>query len=105
MEVAVVNKLSCVCVCVYVCMYVCVYVCVCIVIYNNGYYLPCLFSIGSIMDAGMEYKVSKHSDLATLKVTLNTVIGAHYPSLMGHVAVRMIPCPGICTQTLSLFVR
>ena len=57
------------------------------------------------MDAGMEYKISKHADIATFKSTLNTVIGAHYPSLTGHVAVRMIPCPAVCTQTLSLFVR
>ena len=56
------------------------------------------------MDSGQE-KVSKASDIATLKSTLDTVISAHYPALIGHIAVRMVPCPAICSQTLALLAR
>ncbi|KAK2180833.1 hypothetical protein NP493_423g01019 [Ridgeia piscesae] len=56
---------------------------------------------GSIMDSGYD-QLPKNSDIATLKSTFDTVIQAHYPAISGHIAVRLVPCPAICSSTLDL---
>ena len=62
--------------------------------------------IGSIMDTGSEAQFSsKHSEISTLKTSLETVISAHYPAMMGHVAVRLVACPAVCAEALSLLTR
>ena len=60
---------------------------------------------GSIMDSGHGETGSKHSDLSTLKATMETVIRAHYPDILGHIAWRLVPCPHICAETLRLLAR
>ncbi|WAR03801.1 PITM1-like protein [Mya arenaria] len=36
--------------------------------------------------------------------TFDTVMGAHYLAARGHVALRLVPCPQICSEALSEFV-
>ncbi len=58
------------------------------------------------MDTGSEAQYSsKHSELSTLKTSLETVIAAHYPALAGHVALRLVACPGVCAEALNLLAR
>ena len=61
--------------------------------------------LGSIMDTGGEHTLSKHSDISTFKSTLLATIDAHYPAIQGHVAVRLVPCPAICSEALALLAR
>ena len=60
---------------------------------------------GSIMDTGGEAQASKHSDLSTLKSTLEAAVRAHYPAVANHIAVRLIPCRSVCSETLALLSR
>ena len=56
------------------------------------------------MDSGYD-QLPKNSDIATLKSTFDSVIQAHYPAISGHIAVRLVPCPAICSSTLDLLNR
>ena len=73
-----------------------------------GVYLPSYGSVcvvcisGSIMDSGQDPQLSKHSDISTLRQTLDTVVRAHYPAMHGHLATRMVPCPSVCSDALGL---
>lgn len=57
---------------------------------------------GSIMDTGSETQSSKYSDLSTIRSTFDTVIRAHYPAIVGHIAIRLVPCPSVCSESLAL---
>ena len=57
------------------------------------------------MDTGGEAQASKHSDLSTLKSTLEAAVRAHYPAVANHIAVRLIPCRSVCSETLALLSR
>ena len=57
------------------------------------------------MDTGSEQHGTKHSDISTFKATLDTVIRAHYPAILGHIAIRVVPIPAMCAETLQLLAR
>lgn len=56
---------------------------------------------GSVLDVTMDLP-SKKSDLTTFRGSFEAVIRQHYPSLVGHVAIRLVPCPSICTDALGI---
>lgn len=56
---------------------------------------------GSVLDANVDM-TAKKSDTTTFRGALESVIRQHYPSLMGRVAMRLVACPPICTDGLSI---
>jgi len=66
----------------------------------------CLCVTGSVLDTGLyEQQPSKTADLLTFNSTLDSVMRSHFPSVCGSVAVRLVPCPNICSDALSLLAR
>uniref|UniRef100_A0A8C6L8J2 Phosphatidylinositol transfer protein membrane associated 2 n=1 Tax=Nothobranchius furzeri TaxID=105023 RepID=A0A8C6L8J2_NOTFU len=45
---------------------------------------------------------SKQGDVNTLSGAFETVMRVHYPAALGHVAIRMVPCPAVCVDAFSL---
>jgi len=61
---------------------------------------------GSVLDTGLhEQQPSKNADLLTFNATLDHIMRSHFPSVYGSVAVRLISCPNICSEALSLLGR
>ena len=56
---------------------------------------------GSVLDLDMEVSVRK-SDVTTFRGALESVMRTHYPGLVGHVVVKCIPCPSICSEALAV---
>ena len=56
---------------------------------------------GSVLDANSDM-TSKRSDITTFKGAFESVMRQHYPSLVGHVAIRLVSCPSVCTDALGI---
>ncbi|XP_076290139.1 retinal degeneration B isoform X3 [Lasioglossum baleicum] len=56
---------------------------------------------GSVLDANVDL-TAKKSDITTFKGAFESVMRQHYPSMVGHVAIRFVSCPSICTEGLSI---
>ena len=56
---------------------------------------------GSILDHGIETNVRK-SDVTTFRGAFESIMRTHYPSLVGHVTVKCIPCSSICSEALAV---
>jgi len=56
---------------------------------------------GSVLDPQLETSVRK-SDVTTFRGAFESIIRTHYPSLIGHVVIKCVPCPGICTEALAV---
>ncbi|KAI5718845.1 hypothetical protein M8J76_001025 [Diaphorina citri] len=56
---------------------------------------------GSVLDANVDM-TAKKSDTTTFRGAFESVIRQHYPSMMGRVAMRLVACPPICTDGLSI---
>lgn len=54
-----------------------------------------------IVDATSEL-TSKKSDITTFRGAFEGVMRQHYPSLLSHVTIKMVPCPSICTDALGI---
>ncbi|XP_015273150.1 PREDICTED: membrane-associated phosphatidylinositol transfer protein 2 [Gekko japonicus] len=57
---------------------------------------------GNILDTGSGDQSSKHGDVNTIATVFDTVIRVHYPAALGHMAIRLVPCPAICSEAFSL---
>ncbi|XP_040203247.1 membrane-associated phosphatidylinositol transfer protein 2 isoform X11 [Rana temporaria] len=57
---------------------------------------------GNILDTGSGDQSSKQGDVNTIKSVFDTVMRVHYPAALGHIAVRLVPCPAICSEAFSL---
>ncbi|XP_076843307.1 membrane-associated phosphatidylinositol transfer protein 2-like isoform X10 [Brachyhypopomus gauderio] len=57
---------------------------------------------GNILDTGCGEQSSKQGDVNTITSAFDTVMRVHYPSALGHIAVRLVPCPAICAEAFSL---
>ncbi|XP_068100548.1 membrane-associated phosphatidylinositol transfer protein 2 isoform X5 [Hyperolius riggenbachi] len=57
---------------------------------------------GNILDTGCGDQNSKQGDVNTIKSVFDTVMRVHYPAALGHIAVRLVPCPAICSEAFSL---
>ena len=55
-------------------------------------------------DANAELS-SKKSDITTFRGAFESVMRQHYPYMIGRVAVRLVPCPAMCSEALSIFSR
>lgn len=59
---------------------------------------------GSALDATMDL-TAKKSDITTFKGAFESVIRQHYATMMGHIVIKLIPCPSICTDALGILSR
>ncbi|XP_072520661.1 membrane-associated phosphatidylinositol transfer protein 2-like isoform X11 [Salminus brasiliensis] len=57
---------------------------------------------GNILDTGCGEQSSKQGDVNTITTAFDTVMRVHYPSALGHIAIRLVPCPSICAEAFSL---
>uniref|UniRef100_A0A3B4CSC2 DDHD domain-containing protein n=1 Tax=Pygocentrus nattereri TaxID=42514 RepID=A0A3B4CSC2_PYGNA len=57
---------------------------------------------GNILDTGCGEQSSKQGDVNTITTAFDTVMRVHYPSALGHIAIRLVPCPAICAEAFSL---
>ncbi|XP_053698054.1 protein retinal degeneration B [Sabethes cyaneus] len=56
---------------------------------------------GSVLDANSDM-TAKKSDVTTFRGAFESVMRQHYPSLVGHVAIRLVPCPSVCCDALGI---
>ncbi|XP_054852330.1 membrane-associated phosphatidylinositol transfer protein 2 isoform X2 [Eublepharis macularius] len=57
---------------------------------------------GNILDTGSGDQSSKQGDVNTIATVFDTVIRVHYPAALGHLAIKLVPCPAICSEAFSL---
>ncbi|XP_069038013.1 membrane-associated phosphatidylinositol transfer protein 2 isoform X6 [Lepisosteus oculatus] len=57
---------------------------------------------GNILDTGGGDQSSKQGDVNTITTAFETVMRVHYPAALGRIAIRLVPCPAICTEAFSL---
>ncbi|KAJ8380254.1 hypothetical protein SKAU_G00010320 [Synaphobranchus kaupii] len=57
---------------------------------------------GNILDTGCGDQSSKQADVNTISTAFETVMRVHYPTALGRIAIRLVPCPAICTEPFSL---
>ncbi|XP_035381873.1 membrane-associated phosphatidylinositol transfer protein 2-like isoform X5 [Electrophorus electricus] len=57
---------------------------------------------GNILDTGCGEQNSKQGDVNTITSAFDTVMRVHYPSALGNIAIRLVPCPAICAEAFSL---
>ncbi|XP_072310438.1 membrane-associated phosphatidylinositol transfer protein 2-like isoform X2 [Eucyclogobius newberryi] len=57
---------------------------------------------GNILDTGSGDQNSKQGDVNTLNVAFDTVMRVHYPTALGRIAIRTVPCPAVCVEAFSL---
>ncbi|XP_043676418.1 protein retinal degeneration B isoform X1 [Vespula pensylvanica] len=56
---------------------------------------------GSVLDANVDL-TAKKSDVTTFKGAFESVMRQHYPSMVGHVSIKFVSCPSICTEGLGV---
>ncbi|XP_037121625.1 membrane-associated phosphatidylinositol transfer protein 2-like isoform X2 [Syngnathus acus] len=57
---------------------------------------------GNILDTGSGEQASKQGDVNTLSGAFETVMRVHYPTALGRIAIRTVPCPAVCVEAFSL---
>ncbi|XP_041266387.1 membrane-associated phosphatidylinositol transfer protein 2 isoform X7 [Onychostruthus taczanowskii] len=57
---------------------------------------------GNILDSGSGDQSSKQGDVNTITTVFDTVMRVHYPAALGHIAIKLVPCPAICCEAFSL---
>ncbi|CAN7986854.1 unnamed protein product [Ixodes hexagonus] len=55
---------------------------------------------GNVLDGGSEGP--KGADLATFRGALEGAVRQHYPSMLGRLALRLVPCPAPCADALAV---
>lgn len=56
---------------------------------------------GSILDSSADFSTKK-SDIATFRTAFEAVAKQHYPSMVGHVTIKLVSCPQICLEALGV---
>ncbi|XP_038618454.1 membrane-associated phosphatidylinositol transfer protein 2 [Tachyglossus aculeatus] len=57
---------------------------------------------GNILDSGGGDQSSKQGDVNTITTVFDTVMRVHYPAALGHITIKLVPCPAICSEAFSL---
>lgn len=57
---------------------------------------------GNILDTGGGDHSSKLADVNTFSSVFEKVTRAHFPAALGHILIRLVPCPAICSAAFSL---
>lgn len=66
--------------------------------------LVLVFHAGSCLDANTD-RIAQKSDVTTFRGAFESVMRQHYPSLVGHVAIKLVCCPSVCTDALGILSR
>ncbi|KAK0074786.1 hypothetical protein PV325_007810, partial [Microctonus aethiopoides] len=56
---------------------------------------------GSVLDVNVDL-TAKKSDITTFRGAFELVMRQHYPNMVGHIAIRFVSCPSICTDVLGI---
>ena len=64
-------------------------------------YLILLVHGGSMLQSGHD-SVNQQIDLHTVSLVMEEVLTTHYQYAAGRVAVRLVPCPNICSQAMDV---
>uniref|UniRef100_A0A5F8H9S5 Phosphatidylinositol transfer protein membrane associated 2 n=1 Tax=Monodelphis domestica TaxID=13616 RepID=A0A5F8H9S5_MONDO len=57
---------------------------------------------GNILDTGAGDQTSKQGDVNTIAMAFDTVMRVHYPTALGRITIKLVPCPPICSEAFSL---
>ncbi|XP_074175482.1 membrane-associated phosphatidylinositol transfer protein 3 isoform X3 [Rhinolophus sinicus] len=57
---------------------------------------------GNILDSGSGDPSCKAADIHTFSSVLEKVTRAHFPAALGHILIKFVPCPAICSEAFSL---
>uniref|UniRef100_A0A672NML5 Phosphatidylinositol transfer protein membrane associated 2 n=1 Tax=Sinocyclocheilus grahami TaxID=75366 RepID=A0A672NML5_SINGR len=57
---------------------------------------------GNILDTGSGDQNSKQGDVNTISSAFDAVMRVHYPTALGRIAIRPVPCPAVCVEAFSL---
>uniref|UniRef100_A0A8C5T6E9 Membrane-associated phosphatidylinositol transfer protein 3 n=1 Tax=Malurus cyaneus samueli TaxID=2593467 RepID=A0A8C5T6E9_9PASS len=57
---------------------------------------------GNILDTGGGDHSTKLADINTFSSVFEKVTRAHFPASLGHILMRLVPCPAICSAAFSL---
>lgn len=57
---------------------------------------------GTLLDTGAGDPSSKQGDASTLAAVFDSVVRVHYPSALGRLAIRLVPCPPVCSDAFAL---
>uniref|UniRef100_A0A670YSF1 Membrane-associated phosphatidylinositol transfer protein 3 n=1 Tax=Pseudonaja textilis TaxID=8673 RepID=A0A670YSF1_PSETE len=60
---------------------------------------------GNILDTGTGEPSSKMADVNTFTSVFEKVTQAHFPSSLGHIVIRLVPCPAVCSEAFSLMAN
>lgn len=66
--------------------------------------LALVFHAGSCLDASTD-RTAKKSDVTTFRGAFESVMRQHYPSLVGHLVIKVVCCPPVCTDALGILSR
>lgn len=67
---------------------------------EKGFNIIFLYDIDANVDV-----TAKKSDVTTLRGAFESVMRQHYPSLVGHIAIKLVSGPSICTESLGILSR
>lgn len=67
-------------------------------------FLVLVFHGGCCLDASTD-RTAKKSDVTTFRGAFESVMRQHYPSLVGHIMIKLVCCPPICTDALGILSR
>ncbi|XP_046390635.1 protein retinal degeneration B isoform X2 [Ischnura elegans] len=56
---------------------------------------------GSVLDVNVDL-TAKKSDVTTFRGAFESVMRQHYPSMVGHISIKLVSCPSICTEGLGV---
>ncbi|KAG0716142.1 Protein retinal degeneration B [Chionoecetes opilio] len=59
---------------------------------------------GSVLDPTPDV-TNKRSDVTTFRGAFESVMRQHYPHMVGHVAIRLISAPPVCSDSLNILSR
>lgn len=57
---------------------------------------------GNVLDTGSSDPSCKAADIHTFSSVLEKVTRAHFPAALGHILIKFVPCPAICSEAFSL---
>ncbi|KAL6092468.1 hypothetical protein STEG23_019197 [Scotinomys teguina] len=57
---------------------------------------------GNVLDSGSSDPSCKAADIHTFSSVLEKVTRAHFPAALGHILIKFVPCPAICSEAFSL---
>uniref|UniRef100_A0ABM5EMX5 Membrane-associated phosphatidylinositol transfer protein 3 n=1 Tax=Pogona vitticeps TaxID=103695 RepID=A0ABM5EMX5_9SAUR len=60
---------------------------------------------GNILDAGGSEPSSKAADINTFTTVFEEVTRAHFPAALGHILIRLVPCPAVCAEAFALMAN